>query len=174
LILEGKRMRDEELRRLIRLVEESQIDELEVRRFFTKVRITKAGALARSGVSARPSQPEVALAPPTPREEAEQVPAPVEARSPADEGLVPIVSPIVGTFYSSPSPESAPYVEVGTRVAPGQVVCIIEAMKLMNEIESESSGTIEKILVEDAQPVEFNQALFLIRPDAAQERRQAS
>jgi acetyl-CoA carboxylase biotin carboxyl carrier protein len=167
-------MRDEELKRLIRLVEESQIDELEVRRFFTKVRITKAGALGRFSGSAKPSQPEVAEVPPVPREDVGPVTAPVEARPPEDQGLVPIVSPIVGTFYASPSPDSAPYVEVGSHVAPGQVVCIIEAMKLMNEIESESSGTIERILVENAQPVEFNQALFLLRPDAAQERRQAS
>jgi acetyl-CoA carboxylase biotin carboxyl carrier protein len=168
------RMKDEELKRLIRLVEESQIDELEVRRFFTKVRITKAGAMGRSSASVKPSQPEVSEIPTVPREEVGQVTAPVEARPPADEGLVPIVSPIVGTFYASPSPDSAAYVEVGSHVATGQVVCIIEAMKLMNEIESESSGTIERVLVENAQPVEFNQPLFLIRPDAAQERRQAS
>ncbi|MBD3335289.1 MAG: acetyl-CoA carboxylase biotin carboxyl carrier protein, partial [Candidatus Eisenbacteria bacterium] len=103
-------------------------------------------------------------------------PAPAESPPEGDSGLVPIVSPIVGTFYGSPSPGSSPYVEVGSRVAQGQVVCIVEAMKLMNEIESEVSGTVERVLVENAQPVEFNQPLFLIRPDAssAAGRREAS
>lgn len=169
-------MKDNELRRLIRLVEESEIDELEVRRFFTKVRITKSGALQRrSSVSAAPSpREESARVVSTPAERPIEVPAAVEPPPSKEDGLVPVVSPIVGTFYSAPSPDSPPYVDVGSRVAPGQVVCIIEAMKLMNEIEAEASGTIERILVENAQPVEFNQALFLIRPDAAQEQRAVS
>jgi acetyl-CoA carboxylase biotin carboxyl carrier protein len=168
-------MKDEELRRLIRLVEESQIDELEVRRLFTKVRITKAGVLRRAKASPMSSEPaEEAVSVPA-KEELKAVPAPEPPPPAEDEGLVPIVSPIVGTFYSAPSPEAPPYVEVGTRVGPGQVVCIIEAMKLMNEIEAETSGTVEKILVENSQPVEFNQTLFLVRPEAgAQQRREAS
>lgn len=80
------------------------------------------------------------------------------------EELVEIVSPMVGTFYRRPSPDKPPYVEVGDYVKPGDIVCIIEAMKLFNEIESEVEGTIEKILVEDATPVEFGQPLFLVRP----------
>ncbi len=76
-----------------------------------------------------------------------------------------IKSPIVGTFYRSPSPESEPFVEAGARVKPGDVLCIVEAMKLMNEIECDVSGTIEKILLENGKPVEFNQALFYIKPD---------
>lgn len=83
---------------------------------------------------------------------------------PAEEaGLVPIVSPMVGTFYRSPSPDSPPYVDVGDDVNPGKVVCIIEAMKLFNEIESEVKGTVAKMLVENGQPVEYGQKLFLIR-----------
>jgi len=89
------------------------------------------------------------------------VPASSEAAD--EEGMVPIVSPMVGTFYRSPSPESPAYVEVGDDVHAGKVVCIIEAMKLFNEIEAEVKGTIEKILVETGQPVEYGQKLFLIR-----------
>ena len=76
-----------------------------------------------------------------------------------------VYSPIVGTFYRSPSPESDPYVEIGSHVTSGTTLCIIEAMKLMNEIECDTSGTIVKILIENAQPVEFNQPLFIIKPD---------
>ncbi len=85
---------------------------------------------------------------------------------PVDEsnGYLSIKSPIVGTFYRSPSPEKGPYVKVGDTIDKGAVVCIIEAMKLFNEIESEVSGTIVKVLVEDAQPVEYDQPLFLVDP----------
>jgi acetyl-CoA carboxylase biotin carboxyl carrier protein len=78
--------------------------------------------------------------------------------------LVTITSPIVGTFYRSPSPEAAPFVEVGLKVNKGQVLCIVEAMKLMNEIESDAEGIVVKILVENGQPVEYGEPLFLIEP----------
>jgi acetyl-CoA carboxylase biotin carboxyl carrier protein len=78
--------------------------------------------------------------------------------------LVEVTSPMVGTFYRAPSPDAPPYVEVGSRVAEGNVLCIIEAMKLMNELESEVAGTIAKILVENAEPVEYGQVLFLVDP----------
>ncbi len=83
----------------------------------------------------------------------------------ADEGLVEITAPMVGTFYRRPAPDKPPFVQVGDHVEPGQTVCIIEAMKLFNEIESEISGTIVKVLVDDATPVEFGQPLFLVKPD---------
>ena len=83
----------------------------------------------------------------------------------ADAGLQIITSPIVGTFYRSPSPEAGPYVEVGTEVNPETVVCIIEAMKVMNEIKAEARGIITQVLVENAKPVEFGQPLFKIRPN---------
>jgi acetyl-CoA carboxylase biotin carboxyl carrier protein len=81
------------------------------------------------------------------------------------ENLLEVRSPIVGTFYRAPSPNADSYVQIGQKVGVGTVLCIIEAMKLMNEIESEVSGTISKILVENAQPVEYNQVLFLVKPD---------
>ena len=82
-----------------------------------------------------------------------------------DENLVEIKAPMVGTFYRRPAPDKPPYVEVGDHIKKGQTVCIIEAMKIFNEIEAEVSGEIVKILVEDASPVEYNQALFLVKPE---------
>ena len=96
-------------------------------------------------------------------------PAPHPAHSPKekekgeDEGTVAITSPMVGTFYRSPSPESPPFVDIGDEVEPGKVVCIIEAMKLFNEIESEVRGKIVKVLAENGKPVEFGQKLFLVK-----------
>ncbi|MFH1710435.1 MAG: acetyl-CoA carboxylase biotin carboxyl carrier protein, partial [bacterium] len=82
-----------------------------------------------------------------------------------EEGVIAITAPMVGTFYRMPSPDSSPYVEAGDRVEPGKTVCIIEAMKLFNEIESEIRGEVVKILVENGQPVEYGQKLFLIRKE---------
>ena len=84
--------------------------------------------------------------------------------SDADHGLLEIKSPIVGTFYRSPSPDKPAYLQVGDKVSAGDVVCIVEAMKLFNEIESEVSGTVVKVMVEDASPVEYDQVLFLVEP----------
>jgi acetyl-CoA carboxylase biotin carboxyl carrier protein len=83
----------------------------------------------------------------------------------ADENTHTILSPIVGTFYGSPSPDAPAFVQVGSRVSAGQTLCIVEAMKLMNEIESDVSGTIVSILANNAQPVEYNQPLFIVKPD---------
>ncbi len=163
-------MQVDEIRRLVKLVEESDIDELEVRRWWTVVRILKRAnnhapeATHHTVVTVPAPQP----APVAPVVEAASAATPAaaakaEAPSP-EEGLVEIRSPMVGTFYRAPNPTAPPYVEVGARVAVGQVVCIVEAMKLMNEIEAETAGTVARILVENGQPVEFNQPLFLIRP----------
>jgi acetyl-CoA carboxylase biotin carboxyl carrier protein len=168
-------MRIDEIRRLIKLVEESQINELEVRSWWSRVRILKRSEPAAGG-----SIPHVVAVP-----AGASVPAPAggrrEASAPAAEpasggaapaadaadeaGLVAVRSPMVGTFYRAPSPSAPPYVDVGHHVTVGQVVCIVEAMKLMNEIESEVAGTISKILIQNGMPVEFNQPLFLVRPD---------
>lgn len=154
-------MDKQKIEELIRLVEESDISELQVTNFLGSVRIVKDS----HGGAGR----EVVHVPP-PR----QTPAPVQTPAAApepqapldrDSGLAPIVSPMVGTFYGAPSPEAPPYVKQGDHVNKGQVVCIIEAMKLMNEIESEHSGTIVRIEAENGQPVEFGQALFMIQPD---------
>lgn len=93
---------------------------------------------------------------------------PAHAQTPADEqdkGLAEIKSPIVGTFYSAPSPDSQPYVNIGSRVNPDTVVCVVEAMKVMNEIKAETSGTIVEILCETGEAVEYGQVLFKVKPD---------
>ncbi len=112
--------------------------------------------------AAQPMQQPVQKAP-----EATITTAPAETPAITEDtsGMHEIKSPIVGTFYRAPSPDSDPFVQVGTHVTPGTTLCIIEAMKLMNEIESDVSGTIEKILVENGEPVEYNQAIFLVKPD---------
>jgi acetyl-CoA carboxylase biotin carboxyl carrier protein len=144
------------LKKLIEIVESSDIEEIELSRWLTKVRITKS----RARPAKTEAQPAVEVHVPAKPVEAKAA----EAPPPTDPNLLEIKSPMVGTFYRAPSPDAKPYVEVGQRVEPGQVVCIIEAMKLMNEIESDVSGTIVKIHVENAQPVEFSQTLFLVSP----------
>lgn len=93
-----------------------------------------------------------------------QSPPPAEDSNKEDDNLLTVRSPIVGTFYRSPSPESEPFINIGDTVATGDVLCIVEAMKIMNEIEAEHSGKVVKLLVDDGQPVEFDQPLFLIQP----------
>jgi acetyl-CoA carboxylase biotin carboxyl carrier protein len=106
------------------------------------------------------------VAPPAPVAQEPTVPATVEPAPVPEspEELVYVVAPLVGTFYTSPSPESPPYVKVGDQVGKGTIVCIVEAMKVMNEIESEYDGTIVKVMVENAQPVEYGQRMFAIKP----------
>jgi acetyl-CoA carboxylase biotin carboxyl carrier protein len=144
------------LKKLIRMVESSEIEEIELRRWWTKVRITKTRTAAPRNNSN--GVVEVRLDDSSPVQEAKPEDVP------ADENLVEVKSPMVGTFYRTPSPGAKPYAEVGDRIEVGQVLCIIEAMKLMNEIESEVSGSIVKILVDNEQPVEFGQVLFLVSP----------
>jgi len=147
----------DELRELIRIVEESDIDELEISRWGRTVRIVKRRPGPprdlSSGVSgsATAGTPDVAEPPAGPGPEEE---------SKADRHVVE--SPMVGTFYRAPAPEAPPFVEVGDSVRTGQTLCILEAMKLMNELQSEVNGVIRKILVENAAPVEYGQPLFEI------------
>jgi acetyl-CoA carboxylase biotin carboxyl carrier protein len=155
-------MRKRKLEGLIRLVEDSDIQELTVSGPFTSIRISKTGGATPERVEA------VQYVPPRAKQAAPTLEEGIETPSEAtdrDSGLVPIVSPMVGTFYAAPSPESPAYVRQGDHINKGQVVCIIEAMKLMNEIESEVSGTIVRVVAENAQVVEYGQALFLVQPD---------
>jgi acetyl-CoA carboxylase biotin carboxyl carrier protein len=149
----------DEIRELIQLATETGIAELEVQRGDNRVRIRRAGfAATQEIVMAAP--PPASPGAEAPREKAEK---PERAEKPRDPGLHLVKSPIVGTFYESPSPEAGPFVRVGERVQPGKVLCIIESMKLMNEIEAEVSGTIESKLVLNGQPVEYGEALFAVR-----------
>jgi acetyl-CoA carboxylase biotin carboxyl carrier protein len=151
------------LKTLIDLVAESDISELEVTEGESKVRIVKSGAPAAQGqiVMMQPQgQPMAAAAPAAPAA-ISAVPAPAESAPAEPVGHV-VKSPMVGTFYRSSAPGSPPFVEIGSVVKEGDTLCIIEAMKLLNEIDADASGTIRQILVENGQAVEFGQPLFII------------
>ncbi len=142
---------------LVRIMREEELSEVEVRRFFSTIRIRRPGG-----------EPAAASAPV--RAGHEPAPAAVTPLSDESKNLVPIKSPMVGTFYRSPAPDADPYVEQNSYIDVGQTVCIVEAMKLMNEIESDVKGRIARILVENAQPVEYGQVLFLVETDGPAER----
>ena len=154
------------VKKLIELLEESNIDEIEIKEGEESVRISRNSG--QQLVMAAPQMPMYA-APPTaaapapaaPAPSAEAAPAPGASASPATSGHV-VKSPMVGTFYRAPSPTSPNFFEVGQSVKIGDVICIVEAMKMMNQIEADRSGTIEAILVENGEPVEFDQPLFSI------------
>ncbi|MEK7349089.1 MAG: acetyl-CoA carboxylase biotin carboxyl carrier protein [Candidatus Eisenbacteria bacterium] len=153
------------IQELIQIMKEEDLAEIEVRRWFTSVRIRRPGAETVALSAAAPAASSAS---------AGSAPAHAAAASnapPADEtpsrNLVPIRSPMVGTFYRSPAPDADPYIEANSPVDVGQTVCIVEAMKLMNEIESEVRGRIHQVLVENATPVEYGQVLFLVEVDRA-------
>ncbi|MBU6484040.1 MAG: acetyl-CoA carboxylase biotin carboxyl carrier protein [Betaproteobacteria bacterium] len=146
------------LKTLIELVETSGIAELEIQEGEERVRITRAVAPSQQTVMLHPTPQAPAAASPVPSPSAATVaPAP----APEPEGHV-VKSPMVGTFYRSASPGSKSFVEVGDSVAQGDTLCIVEAMKLMNEIEADAAGTVKAILVENGQAVEFGQPLFVL------------
>jgi acetyl-CoA carboxylase biotin carboxyl carrier protein len=154
-------MDEAQLKRLIRMVEESDIEELEIDRPFGRIRISKRRADERAAAvpsreSAAPSMAPAAQPPPP---AAISAVAAIEAPS-ARAPYAAIVAPMVGTFYAAPAPGAKPYVSVGDTVKVGQVVCIVEAMKLMNEVQSEISGTVTKVCVESGRAVEYGQELF--------------
>ncbi len=144
------------LKKIVRIVENSAVDEIEVEEEGLRIRVARSSQ-NHSSVVLAPPHAAVASAPPPPAGQ----PAPVAAQ---EVKYHEIKSPIVGTFYRSPAPDAESYVEVGQIIQTKQVLCIIEAMKLMNEIESDLAGRIVKILVENGKPVEYNQTLFLIEP----------
>ena len=149
------------LKKLIDLVQESGIAELEITEGEEKVKIVKGGVVSVSpGAVPAPSAAPVAAAPRPAAAPAAAAAAP-EA-PPVIEGHV-VKAPMVGTFYRSPSPDAKAFVEVGQAVKEGEVICIIEAMKLMNEIDSDAAGTVKAILVENGQPVQYGERLFAIR-----------
>jgi acetyl-CoA carboxylase biotin carboxyl carrier protein len=142
-----------ELRSLLRVLAKRNVTEFEFEDEHVRLRLTR-GEVTR--VAIRPSSP-----PPA----AHAIAAPLPAAAPAQSevGVVFVTSPFVGTFYRSPSPDAPPFVEVGSSIREGQALCIIEAMKLMNEIEADAAGTIVEILAENGKPVEFGQKLFKVR-----------
>ena len=155
-----------EIRQLVRLVENSGIDELEISRDDTNIRIQKSPSsyvapLGMAAATPAATVPGAALPAATPAPLAEATPA----AGPSQTKWKEVRSPIVGTFYRAPSPDASPFVEVGAHVSVGQTLCIVEAMKVMNEIEAEFAGTIKEVLVENAAPVEAEGVMFLIDPD---------
>jgi acetyl-CoA carboxylase biotin carboxyl carrier protein len=146
------------LKTLIELVETSGIAELEIQEGEERVRITRALMQGSHVVAPSPPSSPMGIAPSAP---GQTVAPPPEAAPPVEEGHV-VKSPMVGTFYRSASPGAKPFVEVGDAVQQGDVLCIVEAMKLMNEIEADANGTIKAVIAENGQPVEFGQPLFII------------
>jgi acetyl-CoA carboxylase biotin carboxyl carrier protein len=145
---------------LIEALDNSTLDSIEIERGGSRVRLAKTPTVIAASSGAVTSAP-LAAAPGAPPGEAV---AAASAATPAPSNLLEVTSPMVGTFYLSPAPDAPSYVEVGGRVSPGDTLCIIEAMKLMNELECEISGTVTEICVENAQPVEFGQVLFRVDP----------
>jgi len=160
-LLESNTMDLRKLKTLIDLVSESNVSELEITEADGKVRIVKAGAAPVVMMQAAPQAAPVAAAAAAPAA-AEAAPAAAAAPAPAVETGHVVTSPMVGTFYRASSPGAKAFAEVGDTVKAGQAVCIIEAMKIMNEIEADKDGVISKILVENGKPVEYGQPLFII------------
>ncbi len=148
----------EKISALLALMKENDVVELELEEGEFSIALRKQGAFL-----AQTMGPVQAMMAPAPAPAPASAPAAAAPAAVDDPGLEPIKSPIVGTFYRAPSPESAPYVQQGDTVRKDTVVCIIEAMKIMNEIRAEADGVIERVLVESGEPVEYGQPLFLIR-----------
>jgi acetyl-CoA carboxylase biotin carboxyl carrier protein len=149
------------VKKVIKLIEKSDVDEIEIEEEGRKIRVAKhknqqpmyVQAAIPASASAQQAAPAAGFAAPSP-----QASAPSKPEMKYHE----VRSPIVGTFYRAPAPDAEPYVEIGQNVSVGSVMCIVEAMKLMNEIESDVSGRVAQVLVENGKPVEYNQVLFLI------------
>jgi acetyl-CoA carboxylase biotin carboxyl carrier protein len=159
-------MENKDIKELLKLLQGTDVSEIEVERDGTKVRIKRGFAQpAEVMIAASPqpvTHPPQAMPQPVPAAQAAMAePPPAQDESAR---YVKITSPIVGSFYRSPTPEAPPFVDVGSEVRKGQVICIIEAMKLMNEIEADTDGRIVKLLVQNGQSVEYGQTLFLVDP----------
>jgi acetyl-CoA carboxylase biotin carboxyl carrier protein len=163
----------EQIKELIEMVAENGLQGVEIDRSGFRVRIegrpaeVMAAAPAAALAAAPPASPSAPQAPASrpAAAAAEEVPAQEEAPSAAAAGAHVLASPIVGTFYASPNPDAPPFVRIGDRVEVGQVLCIVEAMKLMNEIEADANGVVVEVYPKNAQPVEFGEPLFAIQTD---------
>ncbi len=154
------------LESLVRLMVENDLTELDLKDGEETVTVKRGGkpvvlaAPAAAPAMALPAAPAPAAAPAA----AAPAAAPAAPKADDDAGCIAVESPMVGTFYATPGPDKPPFAQVGTQVGPESIVCLVEAMKIFNEIKAEKSGTIHKILVKSGQPVEFGQKLFLIKP----------
>lgn len=151
------------LERIIELLKDTDVVEVEVRGIFHRIKVKRAGADSMMVPAAMPvfreSSNQTLATHITPPKATETAPS-------AEDDLVKIKAPMVGTFYRSPAPDAAPFVSEGTKINKGQILCIIESMKLMNEIESEFEGEIVKIHIENAKPVQFGDVMFSLKPNA--------
>ncbi|MEK9502163.1 acetyl-CoA carboxylase biotin carboxyl carrier protein [Gaopeijia maritima] len=154
------------LERLIQAIDQSSIDSIEIERGGTRVHIGKTPPQTVAAAGAPMAMPMHMAAPAAAPAPAAAAPAaaPAVEEAPAPSNLIDVTSPMVGTFYRAPAPDAPAYVDVGSKVGEGATLCIIEAMKLMNELEAEVSGTVAEICVENAEPVEYGQVLFRIDP----------
>jgi len=151
-----------DIKAIIDLMKKNSVTEFELEKQDFKIRLKRGAANGGGSAAAYDDPPVLTYAAPPVAPVAAQVPAALPQMPASNE--LEIKSPMIGTFYRAPSPESAPYVEVGVEVSPETVVCIIEAMKVMNEIKAEAKGVVTQVMVENAKPVEFGQPLFKIRP----------
>ena len=144
-----------DLKKIVQIMNENDLVEVEIEQEGKRLRVRKAEA---------GGAPQIPAAPALPAPEAAAEAAPAAAESAETDGLQTITAPMVGTFYRAPAPDQDAYAEVGHRISPDSVVCILEAMKVMNEIKADCSGEIVKICVQNAEAVEYGQALFLVKP----------
>lgn len=159
--------KDSDLKKIMKLIEimkDNGLEEIEINHGEDKI-FLKRSQPQQPAIGIPMIRPESVIAPAGPESTGAVSQPPAPQAVPIEENLVEIKSPIVGTFYATPSPDSEPYVDIGTEVSPQTVVCIIEAMKVMNEIKAETTGTIVEILVTNGQAVEYGQVLFKVRPD---------
>jgi len=154
----------EDVKKLVQLVEKSDVTHIEWEKGPEKVVIKRGNSVAAQAPAAAPVFHAAPVSAPVPAPASAAPAAPKAEAKAADKPGVLVNSPFVGTFYRAPSPDSPPFVDVGSKVKKGQTLCIVEAMKLMNEIESEADGTVAEILVQNASPVEFGEPLFRIVP----------
>ncbi|XWN38087.1 MAG: acetyl-CoA carboxylase biotin carboxyl carrier protein [Balneola sp.] len=154
------------IKNIINLISDSEVDEVAIEEGDFKIKVKKTGTVEQvtysQPMAPAPAQPAVPAAPAQPQAAASTDGGANSSESTSSAKGETVKSPIVGTFYKASSPDSDPFVSVGTKVSKGDTLCIVEAMKIMNEIEAEFSGTVEDILIEDGQAVEFDQPLFII------------
>lgn len=159
------------VKKLLDLISESEVDEVSIEEGDFKIKVKKTSdapaqqAPLQYQIPQQPQAPQQPAQPQQPQPPAESAEGGESEESDSKPDGDVVKSPIVGTFYESPSPDSGPFVKVGDHIDAGDTLCIVEAMKIMNEIEAEFSGTVQKILVSDASPVEFEQPLFIIKKD---------
>lgn len=154
----------DKIKEIIYMLENSDVNEIEVKSWFNKIKVTKKPSILNVDSSKVSSQNTPVSSTNLISSDNDTSKQEHKIETPDASNLVEVKSPMPGTFYSSPDPESAPFASIGDTVNPGDTICIVEAMKIMNEIQAEDSGVVEEILIQNASPVEFDQVLFKLKP----------